>query len=119
MKKLIEIDTNGDNHHKFPNNLELFDLIAPRIVAAIADDYEVFTQDDFEYDKIREGLVNSDSLHCIYCHKNQGGGYTSAADFRYLIVEIDEKLRWIESLSELCDEIAETNNISSWNPKRD
>lgn len=35
MKKLIEIDTNGDNHYKYRDNLELFDIIAPIIVAAI------------------------------------------------------------------------------------
>lgn len=118
MKKLIEIDTNGDNHYKYRDNLELFDIIAPIIVAAIDDNGEVYTREYFNFPEIREGLVNSGSLHCIYCHVGSGGGYTSAADFKYLIIQGEDKdIRYIETLSELCDELAVKYSINSWKHK--
>ena len=41
MKKVIEIDTNGDNHHKYRDNLELFDIIAPMVKGFITEGYEL------------------------------------------------------------------------------
>lgn len=114
MKKLIEIDTNGDNHYRYRDNLELFDIIAPMVYGFITDGREVLELDVLT---TRKGLANSGSLHCVY--DLGGDGYTSAAEITHLIIDYTSQpdCQYIYKLSELCDELAEKYNISSWKPK--
>lgn len=118
MKKVIVIDTNREDHNRFKSNLELYNLIEPMVVAIIDDNDEVFTRDDINFTVMRENFERDGSIHCVLCHGKSSLEYTSIADLRYMIVEgDDDEIGYVETLSELCDELAEKYDISSWKPK--
>lgn len=111
MKKLIKIDTNGDNAHKYECNLELFDLITPKIECLIESDGNV--NYNIDWNKTREYFTGNG--HCIY---EKGCGYIAAYEFDYMIVDIsDWDAEWCSTLSELCYELAKHFNITTWKNK--
>jgi len=81
--RLIEIDTNGDNSHRFTNNLELYDLITPNIMFLI-DGADIYLGSQIDWEKTR-----NDSLHCIWF--KDGSGYISAADFTHIGVVVGDE----------------------------
>ena len=115
MKKVVEVDTNGDNHHKYRDNLGLFDIIAPMVKGFITEGYEVC---DLDVQTTRKWFVNSGTMHCIF--DVGGDGYTSAAEITHLIIDYSTEpdCQYIYNLSELCDELAVKYNVSSWKPKK-
>jgi len=108
--RLIEIDTNGDNAYKFTQNVELYDLIVPNIVFLVDDSSNVIMADEFDWEATRKSFYSFNNGHCIY---NKEGFYTAAYEFTHIGVKVDEN-SYVFTLSELCDELAELNNINSW-----
>lgn len=112
--KLIEIDTNNQNAGKFRNNIELFDLIAPNIVFLVDDSNEVYPSDIVDWNATRPYFEPANNGHCIYFKE---GGYIAAYEFKSLAVRLDTlgmEDSMIYTLSDLCDELSEKNNIISW-----
>ncbi len=106
--RLIEIDTNGSNSGRFTNNLELYDLITPKIMFLV-DGSDIYIGNQIDWEQTRKGF---DGLHCIWL--KDGSGYISAADFTQMGVVVDDESEYVTTLSELCDDLAETHNITSW-----
>lgn len=102
MKKLIRIDTNGDNYTGYFDQ-ELFDIITPKIKCLIKDDGEVYEDVNWKLSLDFSG----ESLHCIY-QGDGDDGYTSAVEFEGMIVDFDGwDFTYVSTLSELCEELAE------------
>ncbi len=110
--KLIEIDTNGSEASKFTQNLELFDIITPWIVALINeyDRESTFDYYNIDWEATRPFFEPNNNGHCI---KAKGGGYDSAGDFTHILLYVEDEST-AETLSELCDELAIKYNINSW-----
>ena len=108
--KLIEIDTNGENASNFTQNIELYDLITPNIVFLIDDCKNIFMSNEFDWGITRRYFHSDNNGHCIY---NKEGLYTAAYEFTHIGIKVN-KDSYASTLSELCDELAEANNIESW-----
>ena len=115
LHRILEIDTNNENSNKFKSNVKLFDLILPNIKYLIDGD-TAYSYDYFNWDRIRESFLNDD-VHCMWLKDENT--YISAADFQYIIIDClpfydNYGYRYVETLSELCDDISEKFNIKSW-----
>lgn len=108
--KLIEIDTNGGNSSKFTQNVELYDLITPNIIFLLDNCNNVFMSDEFDWDATRRYFHSDNNGHCIL---NKEGLYTAAYEFSHIGIKVNDD-NYADTLSELCDELAEANNIDSW-----
>lgn len=109
-KKVIVVDTNGDKY-KGQFSQQLFDLITPRVQTLITECGIVFENVDWVYSLNYSG----ESLHCIYCETVEEG-YTSANEFAYMVVDFKgwEDFLYCTTLSELCDDLAQTFEIKDW-----
>lgn len=110
--RLIEIDTNGSNSGRFTNNLELYDLITPKIMFLVDDSKEIHLGIEIDWEQTRSYFEPDNNGHCIYFKDKSG--YISAADFTHLGVVVDNNSEYVDTLSELCDDLAEAHNITSW-----
>jgi len=111
---MIEIDTNGNNAHKFTNNLELYDLIIPNILCLIDNSKEAYTSKEINWLATRDSFFPNNNGHCIWI-KNEG--YIAAYEFEHMIILVEDNSN-ASTFSELCDELAELHNIQSWIEER-
>lgn len=115
MIKLLKIDTTGnENSLKYPTNIHLFKRIAPKIKYLIEYGGECISAKDIDWVKTSKDFDGGNG-HCIY---NTEGTYTAAYNFEYMLVDLDFLIdfEWIETLSELCEEVAENFGID-WREK--
>lgn len=115
---MIEIDTNGDNfyNHNYTNNLELYDLIVPKILFLLLDERIIYKYDEIDWEATRSQFHPDSNGHCIWSVDDGGhlsGGYTSASEFTHIGLMVDDD-SLASTLSELCDELAEKHGITSW-----
>ena len=107
--RLIEIDTNGSNSGRFTNNLELYDLITPKIIFLVDNSKEIHLGEEIDWEQTRHYFEPDNNGHCVFFKGNLG--YQSAAEFTHLGVAM---ACYDTTLSGLCDELAKEHNITSW-----
>jgi hypothetical protein len=108
--KILKIDTNDVNARLFEQNQELFDLIVPNILFLVEEDGKLLFSEDIDWVKTRPYFEATNNGHCIIL---KSGGYIAAYEFVAMGVKL-EKTDFIDTLSELCDYLAEKHDIKSW-----
>lgn len=115
MIKLLEIDTNGENAYKFEQNETLFNIIIPNIIFLVTTEREVIYKERIDWGKTSQYFRVGSNGHCIYL---TNGEYIAAYEFTHLVVEFDAiTLEYVNTLSDLCDCMANVYDVTSWNPK--
>lgn len=107
--KLIKIDTNGENFNKFVNNTELYDIITPNILFLVDDCGVIFMANEIDWNKTRLWFVPECNGHCVWTND----GYIASHSLEYIGLNIIDE-SYADTLSELCDDIANERNILSW-----